>query len=168
MVVELADYVGKSVIATQRDGSILSGPLTVDGPAPFVYKLQGRSFFWNGHGFHVLRESGGDIVAISVIDPFQNTMKELLTLLADLTNSRVMNPPFHIRRKENGDFVLSIIRDKGNDLGVRYEVTDSVVFSADGEVTVKGSTTVHDLLRENKRAKALAKLTAEDREVLGL
>lgn len=168
MKINLADYVGQNVVATQRDGSVLAGMLTDDGPSPFVYKLQGRIFLDNGSGGGWNCSFDQDIIDISVINPFQNTMKDLLTLLTELTNSRVMKPPFHIRKKENGDFALSIVRDKGNDLGTRYEVTDSVVFTENGEVTAKGTTTLHDLLRESKRAKALAKLTAEDREVLGL
>lgn len=168
MEVNLKDYVGKLVIATQRDGSVLAGVLTDDGPWPFAYKVQARLFLGNGRWASGSDISDEDIVDISVTDPFQNNMKDLLTLLAELTNSRVMKPPFHIRKKENGDFALSIVRDNGNDLGTRYEVTHSVVFSENGEVTAKGTTTLYDLLRENKRAKALAKLTAEDREVLGL
>lgn len=142
-------------------------------PPPFIYKIQERLFLGNGRWATHYCISDEDIVHISsaqvhLVEPQQNTVKDLLTLLAELTNSRVMKPPFHIRKKENGDFALSIVRDKGNDLGTRYEVTDSVVFTENGEVTAKGTTTLHDLLRENKRAKALAKLTAEDREVLGL
>lgn len=168
MEINLANYVGQKVVATQREGSVLAGLLTDDGPQPFIYKIQARLFLGNGRWASDFHISDEDIVAISVINSSQNTMKDLLTLLSELTNSLVIRPPFHIRKKENGDFVLSIVRDRGNDLGTRYEVTDSVVFTENGEVTSKGSTTLYDLLRENKRKKALAKLTAEDREVLGL
>lgn len=161
MVVKLADYAGKSIIATQRDGSVLSGPLTDDGPSPFVYKLQGRLFLGNGRWASGSDISDEDIVNISLVESHQDTMKDLLTLLSNLTPSVAIRHPYGIRSRENGEFVLFLI-DRNN------SVTHSVVFSKDGEDTGKGSTTLYDLVREGKRERALSKLTAEDREVLGL
>lgn len=172
MEIDLASHVGQRIVATLRDGSALAGLLTDDGPSPFVYRILGRSFSRNGRWGRFCYPSDGDIVYVSsanlYLDKSPNPVKDLLTLLFELTNSCVMKPPFHFRKKDNGDFVLSIVEDIESDFGSRWRVVDTVVFSKDGEVTVKGSTTVHDLLRKIRKAKALAKLTVEEREILGL
>lgn len=161
MEINLADYVGQKVVATQRDGSTLAGMLTDDGPTPFVYKIQGRLFLGNGRWVSGFDISDEDIVNLSLVESPQNTMKDLLTLLSSLTPSLTIKYPYGVRRRENGEYVLFTV-DRNN------LVTDSIVFSKEGEDTGKGSTTLYDLVRGSKRERALSKLTAEDREVLGL
>lgn len=163
--IKLSLFVGQDVTSHLRDGSSLTGVLSENDDLKGTYSLGGRVFLSDGKS--ALGDRDRDIVKIQESSSESTTTRNLLALLSKHCDTRSYRGGVKVQQNANGEFVLAVLEDRGP--GAAAIVSSTVVFSVDGEDTGKGSTTLFDLVNvPGPREMALAKLTAEERELLGL